>query len=588
MSGVEDRKDKAVYMQVKTSSSTGAAQMNASGVKIGFELLAPYNPDVKLMGNWNDWQPIPMERGDDGTWRAEVALSDGDYEYRFQVVSQSYFMLGQTVSVADPKAISYTLDSHENSRLRVKNGQRVVHEYTWQHDDKPLPGNDQLVIYEMHVADFRGGAGDNDGKPGTFNTAIEKLDYLADLGITAIELMPINEFPGEHSWGYAARGIYAVENSYGSPEDLCRLIDECHARGIRVLLDCVYNHMESEAHLTKIDYNYWFYQENPDEPSLQFGPKFNYEKFDENLNTFPAREHVIGAMDFWVQNFHIDGIRFDCTRAIRYFDLLTWFDQEMHSRVNFKPFYTIAEHIPQDPSIAGPNRPMDAAWYENLSEQLLSTVIGQDRNGYQPYNTTNVLRLMDGRQDGFENTWSTVTYLDNHDKERVMLQLGNAAIFDEAAFRRAKLGASLLLTAPGLPLIWMGQEFGQASPKVLEKTPIDWALLNNPNNVGLFEHYKHLIRLRTSLPALTSDTYEAVLDLPDRNILAFKRWNNEGSIVLVVANLCDEFAGEWEIADAALEDGTWRELIYNYEVQVSGGRITDKLAESEVKVYMRQ
>jgi len=169
-----------------------------------------------------------------------------------------------------------------------------------------------------------------------------------------------------------------------------------------------------------------------------------------------------------------------------------------------------------------------------------------------------------------------------------MLQLGNHSIFDEAAFRRAKLGASLLLTAPGLPMLWMGQEFGQASPKVLDATPVDWALLNNSSNLGLLEHYRHLIRIRTEIPALSADGYQSVLDLPDRSLLGFKRWNDQGSLVVVAANLCDEFAGEWEINDAALEDGTWHELIYNYDVEVQGGRLVDKLGESEVKVYVKK
>lgn len=156
-------------------------------------------------------------------------------------------------------------------------------------DDQPLPSNDELIIYELHVGDFRGGVGDTVGdRKGCFTDVIDKLDYLADLGINCIELMPVNEFPGHHSWGYSQRSIYAVENSYGTPDELCQLIDECHARGIRVIHDAVYNHMEMDAPLTQIDYEYWFYRDNPDFDHLDFGPKFNYEFYDEQHKCFPC------------------------------------------------------------------------------------------------------------------------------------------------------------------------------------------------------------------------------------------------------------------------------------------------------------
>lgn len=556
---------------------------------IRFELVAPYNPEVKLLGSWNQWTPIDMQRQDDGTWCVDVPLPDGEHQYKFQTISQSYFALGNTVSVSDPRAAEYTLDSRENSLLRVKNGQRVTHEYTWQHDDVPLPQNDQLVIYELHVGDFRGGAGDTQDARGTFATVIDKLDYLADLGINAIELMPINEFPGDYSWGYAQRSIYAIENSYGKPDELCRLVDECHARGIRVIHDAVYNHLEAEAPLTQIDYQYWFYETSPDSPDLSFGPKFNYEKWDDNLKKFPAREHVWGAMNFMLTMFHIDGIRFDCTRALRYFELLQWFHDEAHKQADFKPFYTIAEHIPQDPAIAGTDGPMDAAWHDNYYRQINSTVLGIPMDGRNPFDTTGLLRVLDGRGDGFEGSMNTIHYTENHDQERGFFALGDKAkIFGDAAFRRARLGAALLLTSPGVPMLWMGQEFGQATPKTMEPQPLQWGLLENEANRALHEFYKHMIHVRLGNPALTGHQYQTILDLPERGILAFKRWNAQGNVVVVVANLKDEFGGEFEIANAALEDGEWREVVYGYDIQLTGGTLKDKLAQSDVKVYIKR
>lgn len=556
---------------------------------VPFELLAPYNESVTLIGSWNKWQPTAMKRDDKGVWRVDVALEDGDYEYRFEVISKSYFAAGEKVSVADPKAIQYTLDSHENSVVRVRDGKRVISTYEWQHDDKPLPSNDQLIIYELHVADFRGGAGDPHQKPGNFETLIEKLDYLADLGINAIELMPVNEFPGQHSWGYAQRSIYAVENSYGTPEDLSHLVDECHARGIRVIHDAVYNHMEMEAPLTKIDYSYWFYEQNPDAGELQFGPKFNYEHCDENLNAFPARDHVVNAMKMWIREFHMDGIRFDCTRAIKYFDLLNWFSDEAHKEEGAKPFYTIAEHIPQDGSIAGPDGPMDAAWHDNYFRQLNTTVLGVTYQGREPFNSDEVLRLMDVKQDGFASPYNTIHYLTNHDEERTIYLLGSAAnTFDDSAFRRVKLGATLLLTSPGVPMLWMGEEFGQATNKALDPRPLQWGLLEQERNQGLFQHYKHLIHLRKNNPALYSENFQPILNDRGRELIAYKRWNDQGNVVVVVANLTPHYAGQFQLTDVGLQDGVWREVMFNYEVSVNGGVLSDSIAESEAKIYVKQ
>jgi 1,4-alpha-glucan branching enzyme len=556
---------------------------------IEFRLFAPYNEEVALLGSWNNWQRIPMSKDDKGWWHTWVPLSDGEYTCRFGLKSKSYFMVDQWVEVADPRAARLTMEFPEAACLTVKNGKRVVTTYQWKHDDKPLPSNDALVIYELHVGDFSGGPGDDqDGKPkGRFQNVIDKLDYLAELGINAIELMPCNEFPGERSWGYNPRSIFAVENNYGTPDDLCRLVDECHGRGIRVIHDGVYNHSEDKAPLTQIDYTYWYYRDNPDEPYNRFGPKFDYEHFDENLNVFPARQHVRDAILFWIDNFHIDGIRFDATYLIKHHDFLGWLHSEIFQHIKGKPFYTIAENIPQDPSIAGPNGPLDAAWHENFAQQLMSTVIGLPNDGRQPFDIDGLINVLDPRKDGFGGAYNVVNYIDNHDRERIMWELGNIAhLFDEPAFRRNKLGISLLLTAPGDPMIYMGQEFGESAAKTTDWQRIDWSLLQNERNADLKRYYSGLIFLRKTNRALQSNTFEAIDCDRERAILGFKRWDDGGGVVVVVANLRDVFAGEIKVGNWP-GDGKWHEYHNNYDVEVQGGILTDSLAESEVKIYVK-
>ncbi|MEP7285844.1 MAG: alpha-amylase family glycosyl hydrolase [Chloroflexota bacterium] len=570
------------------SDSSNTSNSN-QGVE--FRLFAPYNDEVALIGNWNDWQRIAMAKDDKGWWHTWVPLADGEYLYQFAVKSKSFFMVDEWVDVADPRAVRLTMEFPERTRLIVLNGKRAPTTYQWKNDDKPLPANDALVIYELHVGDFSGGPGDDtDGKPkGHFQNVIDKLDYLASLGINAIELMPCNEFPGERSWGYNPRSIFAVENNYGTPNELCQLIDECHGRGIRVIHDGVYNHSEDKAPLTMIDHDYWYYHENPDEPDQRFGPKLNYEHFDDNLKVWPARQHVRDAIVFWIENFHIDGVRFDATYLIRNYDFLSWLHSEIFKDVKSrKPFYTIAENIPQDPSIAGPNGPLDAAWHEDFMQQVNTTVLGVENNGYEPFNLEALAAILDPHTDGFSGAFNVVNYLDNHDHNRIMWDLGAIAkTFDGSAFRRAKLGAAILMTAPGVPMIWMGEEFGFARPKSMEWERLDWTLFDNEANADLMRYYSGLIKLRTSTAALQGESgYEAIYKNEERCILAYKRWDNNGGIVVVVVNVQGDYEGGIEIPNWP-GDGKWHEYIYNYDVEVQGGTMTDTLSESEVKIYIK-
>ncbi|CAF3241048.1 unnamed protein product [Rotaria sp. Silwood2] len=148
---------------------------------------------------------------------------------------------------------------------------------------------------------------------GKFLSIIEKLDYLSDLGINAIELMPImGSKEKEHDWGYLPRHFFCLKSTYGSINDLKLLVDKCHQRKIRVFLDCVFNHSDKDASLALIDRNYWYYKgrHHPDDP-FWWGPEFNYEFEDKNLNIKPAVKFITDVVKYWIREFHLDGIRFD-------------------------------------------------------------------------------------------------------------------------------------------------------------------------------------------------------------------------------------------------------------------------------------
>ena len=212
---------------------------------IEFKLFAPYNKGAALIGSFSNWEDIPMEKDEEGYFRTRVELEDGVYQYKFRVQSKSWFVeADQWVDVVDPYATDID-NPTQNGIVRIKDGDPHYRYLRWQHDDKPLPADRELVIYEMHVADFSGG--EADPLPAKYKHVVEKLDYLVELGINAIELMPLKEYPGDYSWGYNPRYFFAAESSYGTTEELKNLIDECHGRGIRVIMDGIYNHSEASS-----------------------------------------------------------------------------------------------------------------------------------------------------------------------------------------------------------------------------------------------------------------------------------------------------------------------------------------------------
>ena len=545
-------------------------------ISVPFALFAPYNPAVQLMGDFNDWQPTDMTRQDDGWWVTEVQLPDGEHHYKFHVQSLSPWATGQWVDVGDPRATRVDSMAGETSVIRVVDGQVRQDDYVWQHDDKPLPADEDLVIYELHIGNFSGA----EGEIGTYNGAAEKLDYLAGLGINAIELMPVGEFPGDISWGYNPRFPFAPESIYGSTADLKRLVDECHARGIRVILDMVWNHTDQDCPLAQIDYKYWYYEENPDPPELQWGSKFDYTHWDEHLNLNPAREFARDCMLHWIDTYHIDGIRFDATYAINNFEVLQWFREQVKGHASFKPFILIAEHVPEDPAVTQPSGPMDAAWHDSFVHCFQT--LARD----EAFHLDDLMNVLDPRRQGYSGAVNVVNYVASHDHEWPMRILGDDGIFGDQAFRRLQLLYGLLMTAPGIPMLWMGSEFGEYEEKTLEARKLHWELLGNGHNQELFDYIASLIRLRRECSALnTSGTnMEFILQDPERQLIAFKRWEEGGCIAVVVANLADRFLGEVEVPMPA--DGVWHEWTHNYDCPAEGGVLRDQLAESEIKVYV--
>ncbi len=542
---------------------------------VEFKLWAPYNAEACLLGDFLDDQTVEMDKGKDGYFRTKVELEDGSYSYKFKVRSKSFFLeADEWVEVMDPYATQVD-EMDQWAKAHIKDGQRVLGDYAWQHDDVELPAQNELVIYEMLVQDFNSS---DTGEGGTFKSVTEKLDYLQSLGINALELMPVQSCPMNIGWGYNIRHYFALRSSYGEPADLKQLIDECHARKMLVLLDVVLNHSEGESPLTKIDYDYWYRREAKD-PDQSWGPEFDYNHYDENFDRHPARDFMRDMVNFWISEYHFDGLRFDAVKQLDNPEFLGWIVDEAGLLAKPKPLFTIAEHIPEDPSLSGYEGPVDSSWRVSFHYNLLDLFFKEESG------VDLAKELVDPTPAGFQSTSNVVNYLTSHDQDRLIVNLANADIFDEAAFKRAKFGAALVMTAMGIPMIWMGEEIGAYKAKTLDPAPLDWTLLDSENNEGLLKYYQGLIALRKENPALCSDNIDFFHENPDQRVLGYIRWHDIGPRVAVIINCSNSYIADYEITNLP-EDGSWHEWTKNYDVQVEGGQAVMDLPEYEAQVLV--
>ena len=546
---------------------------------VEFKLFAPYNKEAAVIGCFSDWQPVAMSKGDDGYFKTKVELEDGKYEYKYRVRSLSWFLeKNEWVEIIDPCAVNIAPES-QNGTVTVKDGAKIVDTYVWQHDDKPLPADHELVIYELHVGDFSGGENDPKAR-GKYQHVIEKLEYLTDLGINAIELMPVKENPGTYSWGYSPQHFFAAESNYGTTNELKHLIDECHGKGIRVFMDGIYNHANTDCPLTQIDHDYWFHHD-PTDPDNSWGPEFNYEMYDQNLDIKPAWKFIGENVNFWIDEYHIDGIRYDAAKQINNYDFMHWIVDRTKECGGMKPFFNVAEHIPEKAEITNVDGPMDSCWHYSFYANVVAHLCG-DR-----YDSEELKDVLDCKRKGFLGATNVVNYLSNHDQTRLMVELGNRDIVDEAAFKRVKLGAVLLMTAVGIPMVWMGEEFGDYQPLNQESSKIDWTLLAGDQNQHLFVHYKGLIDLRKNNYALYTENIDFFYEDPESKVMAYTRWNDEGSRIVVVANFGEQFLADYTIPNFPA-DGTWHEWTSNYDIEAGNGQITIDLPEYEAQVFVLQ
>ena len=426
---------------------------------VEFAVWAPRPEQVRLDV---DGTLYPMDRSDDGWWRIQVPDSAARPDARYG------FVLDDDPTVLpDPRSPRQPEGVHERSQL----WRPAVDAWTdgdWQ--GRSIEGR---VIYELHVGTFTPGA--------TFDSAIEKLDHLVDLGVDFVELMPVNAFGGTHGWGYDGVGWYAVHEPYGGPDGLVRFVDACHRRGLGVLIDAVFNHLGPSGNYLP-----------------RFGPYLSSgsNPWGESLNICGAdadevRRFILDCALRWMRDFHADGLRLDAVHAlvditaIHIFEELSAETDALAGELG-RPLSLIAESDLNDPRLITPRDRgglgMTAQWDDDIHHAIHAAVSGERQGYYADFGSLETLAqtLKGGyfhagtyssfrhRRHGRPLDTATIpatrllAYTLTHD------QVGNRAVGDRPSqnlsFGQLAVKAALALGSPYTAMLFMGEEWGSSSP----------------------------------------------------------------------------------------------------------------------------
>jgi len=543
------------------ASTPNGARDRGDGT-VTFALWAPWKKSVHLIGDFNNWnmQADPLAVDERGLWWIEKQLGPGTHAYQFVIDGET------TVSDPYARGLRWAGGSPQPHAL-VEVGAKP---YQWGDGGFGIKPLNQLVIYELHVGDF--------SLEGTFEGVIAKLDHLAGLGVDAIELMPIQEFPGDRSWGYNPAYFFTPEASYGSADDLKRLIDAAHQKGIGVILDMVFNHTTGDSPINLL----YHYDQNP-----YFSTDGNPWGFpDFNLWNDATKRLLHDIQDYWLTDYHIDGFRYDYVEGMRYdgiggMSFIAWAARQS------KPYaYLIAEDIVADPAAVVRDTEIDASWHWQFTKVLRAQLREGEYQGNQYGDLDALLRVLTFGGDGYADNAQPVNYLESHDEERIMLEvMTNPAIDEAGALRKSMLGAIMLFTAQGVPMLYHGQEFGARAPKTIDVSKIPWEHMASDAGQALYKHYAALAYLRHTQAALQTNNFEPLLVDHERKLLAYHRWADNGSDVVVAINLTPE---SQHVAIDFPRAGRWHEWLNDYDEGVGEGPQDVEIPGSFGKVWVFQ
>jgi 1,4-alpha-glucan branching enzyme len=641
---------------------------------IQFSVWAPNARNVELVRGepeggyiYNDGRGVtatlPMRRGEAGIWTTimtdspelarfrdfnhtpymfRITKDDGSIAYRTDLYSRCQIGGGGVNPEVDPswsgrrqdldgsKSCSVVVDPEQVTSLFNEGvwpeTQWLSADEFWQNEfdpNHPMPTRlEDLVIYELHVD----GLGLDQGRDaGTLEDAVRLLDYLVELGVNAIGLMPMSEFQDRVGWGYSTSHYFAIEYSGGGRDKFKHFVRECHRRGIAVILDVVYNHYTFDSERAEWAYDsnapennlYYWYEgrasdyPNPDGGYIDNGSSGWAPRFWEE----PVRKMFTSSAAVLVSEFHFDGFRVDLTTALhrdavihadgrpainaRLFGqkfLREW--SRTLKLIKPKVFLIAEDHsgwsaVTEPPDQGGLG--FDATWYADFYHNL----IGDAQNDPSRARLLKMAGYGDDRPlsiTRFANTLELsangkVIYHESHDEagnsyyeeggqriysaRTIMVAVNEAPLIDETrrfAEERVHFAAAMTLLGPGIPMFFMGEEVGASRPyryaDFINAREDYYALRRGPG-ANLFRFYQDLIRLRLSQSPLRSPNIDILYTHDSNRVLAFRRWQGSEEL-LIVASLNNTSFIDGYVLQNVPADGSWRE-IFNSDATAYGG-----------------
>jgi 1,4-alpha-glucan branching enzyme len=529
--------------------------------RVTFALYAPGKQFIELV-LYSDTETIqyPMHIASDGSWWLTLELEPGRYRYQYLIESD--------LLLADPYArqVDWTNPAGQKGWLPRDTFSVIevgAEPYVWE-STFTRPDLDELVIYELYIEDFAPREG--------FEGIVRRLDYIADLGVNAIEPLPWHPWTGMESWGYNPAYHFAVEQLYGTPHQLKRLIDESHKRGMAVIIDMVLNHAEWNSSLYQLYGN--DYDASP-YFRAHTGHNWGFPKIDQQ--SLAVKRWTADVIRFWIREYRIDGFRYDATRWTGWQGYNDWGASwyAYVARQEDPTNYQIAEHLPIEPPLITDTE-MDTGWHAEYRWRIREMITRAHLNvdGFK--------EAMNARRVGFTHPRQRLPYTESHDEERVVRELREAGFVEDEVFRRAAMAIALTLTTPGVPMIFAGQEFGEDTAKRVGWNPLNWSLLNQEPNRRLHSQTRDLIKLRTQHPALRGDNLRFVVTDAASGLAIFER-DSSPHVVHVAAN----FGRQPVEASIQLQGpAQWREVLAGKDQEPGHHEIT--LLPGEIKVWATQ
>ncbi len=516
---------------------------------VAFRIWAPFARRVWVAGDFNGWNPHANELGNEfnGNFSTDVPGARRWQKYKYMIEAQD----GSRFWKADPRA----------ARMENSAGASIIHDpgaYWWTSHFSTPPFR-EMVFYELHIGSFARGWGHH---VGTWRAAMEKLDYLAGLGVNMLEVMPVAEFPGDHSWGYNPSQPMAPESAFGTPEDMKAFIDAAHARGMGVVIDVVANHWgPTDLPMWCIDGNclghggaYFYTDHRAWTPWGATRPDYGRRE---------VRDYIKDMAMMWLHEYRADGLRWDGTKYIRTIDgdgtgdigdgvsMLRWVMDQAKSQ----PWkIQIAEDFGGHDWVTKPTWEgglgFDAQWDGSFVHPIREAVV----------QSNDAWRSMAAVRDAITHSFGgqatrRVIYTESHDevangKQRLPEEIwpGNASSW--ASKKRSTLAAAVMFTSPGIPMLFQGQEFLEDGWFTAERA-LDWGKAHTYH--GITQLYRDLVRLRRNwydnTRGLRGDHVNVFHVNDVDKVIAWHRWDQggPGDDVVVVANFSSRWFSDYRI-----------------------------------------